>query len=95
MTTCAETDCPFRTFGGWCGLTACIRRNTTTEIGANPGWVIPEDYVKVVRCRDCKHAQMTFGGECKYCDFWQEDGGEALYLDGDFYCAAGERRESE
>lgn len=49
----------------------------------------------VVRCRECKHAQMTYDGECKYCDFWNEDGGEALYLDGDFYCAAGERKEDE
>lgn len=53
------------------------------------------DAVPVVRCRECKHAVMTYGGECKYCDFWQEDGGEALYLDGDFYCAAGERKEDK
>lgn len=58
-------------------------------------FVYVSDYVNVVRCRDCKHAQMTYGGECKYCDFWQEDGGEALYLDGDFFCAASERKEDE
>ena len=51
------------------------------------------DCVEVVRCKDCKNAHMTYDGECKYCDFWQEDGGEALYLDGDFYCAAGERKD--
>lgn len=50
------------------------------------------DAVPVVRCKDCKHAHMTYGGECKYCDMWEEDG-EALYLDGDFFCAYGERRE--
>lgn len=50
------------------------------------------DAVEVVRCKDCKHAHMTYGGECKYCDMWKEDG-EALYLDGDFFCAYGERRE--
>ena len=50
------------------------------------------DAVEVVRCKDCKHAHMTYGGECKYCDMWVEDG-EALYLDGDFFCAYGERRE--
>ena len=50
------------------------------------------DAVEVVRCKDCKHAHMTYGGECKYCDKWEEDG-EALYLDGDFFCAYGERRE--
>lgn len=53
------------------------------------------DRVNVVRCRDCKHAKMTYRDECKYCDFWQEDGSEALYLDGDFFCAAGERRDKE
>lgn len=50
------------------------------------------DAVEVVRCKDCKHAHMTYGGECKYCDMWEEDG-EALYLDGDFFCAYGERKE--
>lgn len=43
----------------------------------------------VVHCFECRHASMTGDGECKYCGFWQEDGGEALYLDGNFYCAAG------
>jgi hypothetical protein len=98
MTTCAETDCPFRTFGGWCGLTACIRRNTTTEIGANPGWVIPDDYVKVVRCRDCKHGEPTHNarGEavikceeiCWLCRL-------PRLMEPDWFCANGERRESE
>ena len=53
------------------------------------------DRVNVVRYRDCKHAKLTYRNECKYCDFWQEDGNEALYLDGDFFCAAGERRDEE
>ena len=56
--------------------------------------VVPTvDAEMVVRCRDCKYAHMTCSGECKYCDFWQEEGGDSLYLDGDFYCAAGERRD--
>lgn len=49
------------------------------------------DAVEVVRCKDCKYTHMTYGGECKYCDMWKEDG-EALYLDGDFFCAYGERK---
>lgn len=56
ITQCAEI-CPFKTASGWCGLTGCIRRHTTTEISANPVLVIPDDYVKVVRCRDCKFWQ--------------------------------------
>lgn len=56
-----------------------------------------EDRQPVVRCKDCKHAVLTYDGEAKYCTFWQDDGdggygGDPLYLDGDFYCAAGERR---
>ena len=49
------------------------------------------DAVEVVRCKDCKYALMTYGGECKYCDVWDAEG--EMYLDGDFYCAFGERRE--
>ena len=51
------------------------------------------DVAPVIRCRDCKHAMMTYSGECKYCKMWMQDGvDEALYLDGDFYCAFAERK---
>ena len=49
------------------------------------------DAVEVVRCKDCRYSHMTYDGDCKYCDKWKEDG-EALYLEGDFYCAYGERK---
>lgn len=49
--------------------------------------------VQVVRCRECEYAHMTFGGECKYCDKWEED--EYLHLDGDFFCAFGKRRDED
>lgn len=48
------------------------------------------DLVEVVRCKDCIHANMTFDGTCKYCAVWPQD--EAVYLDGDYYCADGERK---
>ena len=51
------------------------------------------DAVEVVRCKDCKHATMTINGECKYCDVWSPN--EKSYLDGDYYCASGERRLNE
>lgn len=47
----------------------------------------------VVKCKDCRYAHMTYGGECKYCDAWEEEG--EMYLDGDFYCAFGERKKDE
>lgn len=55
------------------------------------------DAVPVVRCKDCKYAHMTYDGECKSCDQWTDDDGFriTLYLDGNFYCAFGERREDE
>ena len=53
----------------------------------------PADVTPVVRCKDCKFAHMTYGGECKYCDVWESE--ESLYLDGDFFCAFGERKDDE
>ena len=51
----------------------------------------------LVRCKDCKYAHMTYVGECKYCDLWKDDDNNylELYLDGEYYCADGERKESE
>ena len=53
--------------------------------------------IDIVRCKECKYAHMTYGGDCKYCDMWKDDDDSCieLYLDGDFYCAYGERKESE
>ena len=45
--------------------------------------------IDIVRCKECKYAHMTYGGECKYCDKWSP--GDSLYLDGDFFCSYGER----
>ena len=52
--------------------------------------------VPVVRCRDCKYAHMTYDGECKYCQLDIDRGyTDAAYRDGDWFCADGERRESD
>lgn len=56
------------------------------------------DAVPVIRCKDCKHSVMTYGGKVKYCKCWQGDedgsyGGDPLYLEGDFYCAAAKKKE--
>ena len=57
--------------------------------------VLPSaDAVEVVRCKDCRYSHMTYDGGCKYCDKWNEDG-EALYLDGDFYCSYGEHKDGK
>ena len=44
---------------------------------------------EIIRCKDCKYSHMTYDGECKYCDMWDE----TLYLPGDFFCAFAEKRE--
>ena len=55
------------------------------------------DVVPVVRCKDCKYAHMTYSGAAKYCDRKKEltDDGGSIYLPGDWFCAYGERRESD
>lgn len=52
--------------------------------------------IDIVRCKECEYAHMTYGGECKYCDMWkdEDDNYITLYLDGDYYCADGKRKES-
>lgn len=59
------------------------------KIEALPSTNAPSD---IVHCKECKNSHMTYGGLCKYCDMWD---GDALYLEGDFYCGFGERREDE
>lgn len=56
-----------------------------------------EPSIDIVRCRECKYAYMTYNDECKYCEVWRDDDGnyEVLYLNGDYFCADGERICSE
>ena len=51
------------------------------------------DAVEVVRCKDCKHAYLTYNGEVKYCEIFDKE--EAVYLPPSFFCAYGERRNNE
>ena len=60
------------------------------------------DLQPVVRCKECRHAQMTYditnGSSCKYCDYfaYKDENGECdpqLYLDGNFFCAYGEKKD--
>ena len=82
---CGQEDCDRST-------EHCIEREFTERCAEEMPTV---DAVEVVRCKDCKYAHMTYGGECKYCDCWKDEDDRyiTLYLDGDFHCAFGERRE--
>lgn len=53
----------------------------------------PDTLPEVIHCKDCKFASMTKDGECKYCDIWFPD--EAVYMDGDHFCASAERKNNE
>ena len=52
---------------------------------------------KLVHCKDCKSAQMTYDGECKYCDQWTDSDGNylKLYVPGDFYCGFGVKKDGD
>ena len=45
---------------------------------------------EIIRCKDCKYAYMTGDGLVKHCDIWFPE--NALYQDGDYFCADGELR---
>ncbi len=50
----------------------------------------------LIRCKDCKYAKMTIGGdEAKYCRKIIEEleYTDSVYLDKDFFCAWAERKE--
>ena len=54
------------------------------------------EFVKVIRCKDCKFATITSGvygskPEVKYCDIWFPT--EAEYMPLNHYCASAERKE--
>lgn len=79
---------------------ALIRSGICTDTEADISYIVglikdipSADAVPVVRCKECKFAHMTYGGECKYCDVWESE--DSLYLDGDFFCAFGERKDNE
>lgn len=54
----------------------------------------PASVAPIVRCKDCRYAENTVTGECKYCAYWEDmfQTSNKLYLRADFFCAAGERR---
>lgn len=70
-----------------------IPDNFTLTIGNLRATVNDAPTIDIVRCKECKYAHMTYGGECKYCDIWSLE--DSLYLDGDFFCSYGQRKESE
>ena len=54
------------------------------------------EFVKVVHCEDCKHAHLTYDGDCKYCQLDIDRGfTEATYRNGDWFCADGERMKND
>ena len=58
---------------------------------------LPSAQPEIIRCKDCKYAQLTYDGDCKFClkvtD--EDDIPMTVYYDGDHYCGFAERREDE
>ena len=52
---------------------------------------LPSAQPDIVRCKDCKFAHITYGGEVKYCDIWFPE--ESHYMDTDNFCSFAERQE--
>lgn len=52
--------------------------------------IISSAQPEVIKCKDCKYAHITYGGEVKYCDIWFPD--ESHYIETDNYCSFAERR---
>ena len=50
------------------------------------------EYVRVVRCKDCRYQRHTNYMKVPICGKMSEDGHE-IHAEDDFYCAKGKRRE--
>lgn len=92
ITTCPEVNCPFRANNGWCGVTGCIRRHPTTNIAANQVVLIPDDYVRVVLCKDCQYCRLLNDGTSFECTNHEVDYYAPHYDAATYYCADGKRR---
>lgn len=64
-----------------------------TPLGTLRACVDDAPLLDLVRCAECKHAHLTYDGEVKYCNIWFPN--DSMYLSKDYYCADGERKESE
>ena len=53
--------------------------------------------LKVVCCKDCRYAKMTYDGTCKHCTYLSDNFGidDAVYFAGNDYCSHAERRTDE
>ena len=49
---------------------------------------------QIVHCKECKHAHLTYDGDCKFCEMDKDEYGaiEEHYRPGDWFCADAERK---
>ena len=90
---CCQRVFAWRYGGSYCGATG----REIVDLGKiNENCPLVE-VPPVIRCKDCKHAHMTFSGDCKYCDLQRDDDGFLIedYKDGDWYCAGAEMKSAE
>lgn len=73
-----------------CHATHPYRMLTNDCEERRPDWC---PLVDIVQCKECKHAHITYDGQCKYCDMWKDNDENYIevYHDGEHFCAYGER----
>lgn len=64
---------------------------TVYETGKTPEEIYEYEHPEVVRCKDCKHGEYRED----FNDYECHSSGCGLVYDAEFYCADGERKESE
>lgn len=54
---------------------------------------LPSAQPEIIRCKDCKYADLTYDGDVKYCDMVRDDDDFHIevYYDGNHYCSFAER----
>ena len=55
---------------------------------------LPSIEPSIIRCKDCKHAHLTYDDDVKQCDMVRDDDDILItvYYSGDHYCGFAERR---
>lgn len=75
---CAEV-CVYQTFGGYCGLTACVRKAPGQHV------IRTSEYVPVVRCGNCEYGSWDDKG--LFCEWFDSYNPVGHGLNG--YCSLG------
>ena len=85
--TCPDSNCRFRNRFGYCTITTCVFIPTKVAIREEPDWV------RVVRCRDCRFWYANNAEEGDASGMCLNTNGSQVTTDMNWFCADGEREE--